>query len=90
MKVVAEISREENREVQELIEKKYALKNLGELLIEKKQYGELYKRCSDELTDVNRAYNQWWDGVIMKYQLSCFNIKNLLVDCTKQEIYSGE
>lgn len=86
MKAIIRISYEENQEVQVLIEKREALKNLIQLLQEKQMYIEMQERAKEEYTEICKEYAFWWENIIAKYHLQKYESPKLRVDCAKQII----
>ena len=86
MKILTEITYEENEKIQMLIEKKNALKNLIDLLHSQKGHESLLTSAEKEYQEICKLYDGWWDAVIQKYQFQQYDAIGLMVDCEKRII----
>lgn len=87
MEILAEITHDENQEIQMLIEKKNALKNLIDLLQSKREKKNILYNVEKEYQDTCCLYDSWWSEVIEKYQFQKYELTKLIVDCEKRKIY---
>lgn len=86
MEILTELTREENQEIQILIEKKNALKNLIDLLRSKEADENLLSNVEKEYQEICKLYDDWWNVSINKYQFQQYDVTRLMVDCEKRII----
>lgn len=84
MKTIAKVTEEERRKIEYLIEKRTALSNLKKILENDMERKELFRRCVAEYGEIEKAYDQWWDSVIEKYQI--IGEEEIMVDFLTGEI----
>lgn len=86
MKTLKSITDEEAQTIYELIEKKYALFNLKNLLEADTCQQDLYNKCLNEYFVIENQYQIWWDNVIKKYHLEKYLDLQLSVNVVSKEI----
>lgn len=87
MEILQKITEEQSEQIGDLIEKRYALQNLKNIL-EKKADEEIYQRCVKELELVQKLYDEWWDSMGEQYGLQKrIERETLYVDVPKHMIY---
>ena len=66
MKKIGKVSIEERNEIQQLFERRNALKELAKILTADND--ELYEKLLSDLGRTNTDFQKWWDTMASKYQ----------------------
>lgn len=87
MESIQKITVDETKTVNELIEKRNAIKNLNIILQKDNNRKKLCEKATIENEKIEKEYQKWWDEIISKYDLNELCRERLLVDAVKGEVF---
>ncbi len=84
MKEVGTLTKEESRNLEELLEKKIALENLLKILSDSQ---EVYKKVDRDYKNIAEEYEKWWRDTLDKYIWESTDNSFWSIDFKSKKVY---